>query len=165
MSDAVDQWERVLDPEVVRLSLFLVTMFITMFEILQDSIVDDLRDFCSSGVDENGPSVDPEYKSKVLCKNKSPLYASLQWLREHEVIKDEDFAAFEQLKKTRNLLAHELFGVVTGHVESPHEVQFDIFVALLRKIGVWWVVVSKYRPTHISMGKRLMKRISFLAQF
>lgn len=140
MSNTADQWERFLDPDEVRPSLFMATMFITAFEILQDSIVDELRGFYTSGLNEHGPIVEPEYQSKVLSKNKSPLYASLQWLREHDAINDEDLALFEQLKKTRNILAHELFGVVTGEVESPHEVQFDSLLALLRKVGVWWVV-------------------------
>ncbi|WP_050416499.1 hypothetical protein [Azoarcus sp. CIB] len=140
MSDTADQWERFLDPDVVRPSLFLATMFITTFEILKDSVVDDIRGYYTNGFDENGPTVEPEYRSKVLSKNKSPLYASLQWLRENDAIDNEDLATFEQLKKTRNLLAHQLFAVVTGQVESAHEAQFDALVALLRKIGVWWVV-------------------------
>lgn len=140
MNKTSDQWERFLDPDVVRPSLFLATMFITAFEILQDSIVDDLRDFYTAGMNRDGPIIDSDYKSKVLSTNKSALYASLQWLREHEAINDDDLTLFEQLKKTRNLLAHELFGVVIGQVESSHEVQFDALVALLRKIGVWWIV-------------------------
>lgn len=140
MNDTADQWERFLDPDIVRPSLFLATMFITAFEILQDSIVDDLRGFYTTGFDENGLIADSEYKSRVLSKNRSPLYASLQWLRENDAINDEDLANFERLKKTRNLLAHELFGVVSGQVESSHEAQFDVLVALLRKIGAWWVV-------------------------
>ncbi|AKU12762.1 hypothetical protein AzCIB_2869 [Azoarcus sp. CIB] len=102
--------------------------------------MDDIRGYYTNGFDENGPTVEPEYRSKVLSKNKSPLYASLQWLRENDAIDNEDLATFEQLKKTRNLLAHQLFAVVTGQVESAHEAQFDALVALLRKIGVWWVV-------------------------
>lgn len=140
MSNTADQWERFLDPDVVIPSLFLATMFITTFEILKDSIVEDIRSFYTNGFDENGPIVEPEYQSKVLSKNKSPLYASLQWLREHDAIDDEDLANFEKLKGTRNLLAHQLFLVVTGQVESSHETEFDSLVALLRKIGVWWVV-------------------------
>lgn len=140
MSDTLEQWERFLNPDVVRPSLFLATMFITTFEILKDSIVDGIRDFYTNGFDENGPRVGPDYQSKVLSKNKSPLYASLKWLRESGAIDDEDLAAFEKLKETRNLLAHQLFAVVTGQVESSHEAQFDSLVALLRKIGVWWVV-------------------------
>jgi hypothetical protein len=140
MSDTADQWERFLDPDVVKPSLFLATMFITTFEILKDSIVDDIRGFYTNGFGEHGPTVDPEYQSNVLSKNKNPLYASLQWLRENDAIDDEDLATFEKLRNTRNLLAHQLFAVVTGQVDSAHEAQFDSLVALLRKIGVWWVV-------------------------
>lgn len=140
MSNTADKWEQFLDPEVIRPSLFLATMFITTFEILKDSIVEDIRGFYMNGFDEHGPTVDPEYQSEVLSKNRSPLYASLQWLRENDAIDDKDLATFENLKKTRNLLAHQLFAIVTGQVESAHEAQFDTLVALLRKIGVWWVV-------------------------
>lgn len=140
MATNTDKWERFLDPDIVRPSLFLATMFITTFEILKDSIVNDVRDFYTDGFDENGPTVGTEYQSKVLFKNKSPLYASLQWLRENDAIHDDDLVTFEKLKITRNQLAHQLFAVVTGQVESAHESQFADLVALLRKIGVWWVV-------------------------
>ncbi|MCP9935125.1 hypothetical protein KBZ08_14530 [Cyanobium sp. Candia 9D4] len=140
MASTDDQWERFLDPDVVRPSLFLATMFITTFEILKDSIVEDVRGFYTNVVIERGPTISDEYQSKVLSKNKSPLYASLQWLRENDAIDEEDLTTFEKLKSTRNQLAHQLFAVVTGQVESAHETQFEELVALLRKIGVWWVV-------------------------
>jgi hypothetical protein len=140
MNNTANQWERFLDPDMVRPSLFLAAMFITTFEILKDFIIDNIRNFYSVGFNEHGQTVDPEYQSKVLSKNKSVLYASLQWLREHDAIDDEDLETFEQLKSTRNKLAHQLFSVVTGKVPSAHEAQFDTLVALLRKIGVWWVV-------------------------
>lgn len=140
MASNTDQWERFLDPEIVRPSLFLATMFITTFEILKDSIVDDVRDFYTDGFDEHGPTVGAEYQSAVLSKNKSPLYASLQWLRENNAIDDDDLLIFEKLKITRNQLAHQLFAVVTGQVESAHQAQFSALVALLRKIGIWWIV-------------------------
>ena len=140
MISATDQWERFLDPEMVRPSQFMAAMFITAFEILKDSIVSDVREFYTNGFDESGPTVGDEYQIKVLSRNRSPLYASLQWLRENGAIGDEDLAIFEKLKLTRNQLAHELFAVVTGQVESAYEAQFTDLVTLLRKIGVWWVV-------------------------
>lgn len=140
MATNTEQWERFLDPEMVRPSLFQATMFITAFEILKDSIVDDVRNFFTDGFDEHGSTVGTEYKSKVLSKNKSPLYASLQWLRENDAIDDDDLITFEKLKFTRNQLAHQLFAVVSGQVDSAHQAQFAALVALLRKIGVWWVV-------------------------
>lgn len=140
MSDTSEQWERFLNPDVVKPSLFQATMFITTFEILKGAIIDNIRDFYANGFDENGPRVGPDYQSQVLFRNRSPLYASLNWLRESDAINDEDLAVFEKLKVTRNLLAHQLFAVVTGQVKCAHQSQFDSLVALLRKIGVWWVV-------------------------
>ncbi len=140
MTSTADQWERFLDPDMVMPSLFTAAMFITAFEILKDSIVSDVREFYTNGFDESGPTVGDEYQIKVLSRNRSPLYASLQWLRENGAIGDEDLAIFEKLKLTRNQLAHELFAVVTGQVESAYEAQFTDLVTLLRKIGVWWVV-------------------------
>lgn len=140
MDTNADRWERFLDPDVVRPSLFLATMFITTFEILKNSVVDRIRDFHTNSFDQNGPAVDPDYQHKVASRNKSILYASLDWLREHEAIDHSDLETFERLKKTRNQLAHQLFDVVTGQAESDHEVKFDVLVELLRKIEVWWVV-------------------------
>jgi hypothetical protein len=135
-----ERWERFLDPEVVRPSLFMATMFITTFEILKNSIVDRIRDFYLIGWSEEGNTVSPDYAAKVLSRNKSAVYASLSWLMENQAINESDLVTFEQLKKTRNLLAHRLFDVVTGQAKSPHEAQFTVLVELLRKIEVWWVV-------------------------
>jgi hypothetical protein len=140
MTDSNEHWERFLDPEVVRPSLFMATMFITAFEILKNSIVDRLRDFYSIGWTSDATTVSPDYVSNVLSRNKSAVYASLNWLMEQEAINEPDLAIFEQLKITRNLLAHQLFDVVTGQTESPHQEQFIVLVELLRKIEVWWVV-------------------------
>ncbi|MFC5522395.1 hypothetical protein [Polaromonas jejuensis] len=140
MSAHEERWERFLDPDVVRPSLFMATMFITTFEILKNSIVDRIRDFYSIGWSEEGSTVSPKYEANVLARNKSTVYASLNWLLEHQAINDEDLKTFELLKKTRNLLAHQLFAVVTGQAESNHTDQFHVLVELLRKIEVWWVV-------------------------
>lgn len=140
METNADRWERFLDPTVVAPSLFLATMFITTFEILKDVIVDRIRDFYTNGFDQNGQIVGLDYQHKVISRNKSILYASLDWLCEYDVIDRRDLETFERLKKTRNQLAHQLFNVVIGQVESDHEAQFEVLVELLRKIEVWWVV-------------------------
>lgn len=140
MNEQEEHWARFLDPEVVRPSLFMATMFITTFEILKNSIVDRIRDFYAIGWSSDGNTVSPEYVNDVLSRNKSAVYASLNWLVAQQVIDESDLTIFEQLKKTRNLLAHRLFDVVTCQAESPHQEQFITLVNLLRKIEVWWVV-------------------------
>ena len=140
MSTYDDQWERFLDPDVLRPSLLTAAMFITTFEILKNSIVGRIRDFYSIGWLIEGEILSPEYKAKVLSRDKSPVYASLNWLHENQVINSNDLVIFEQLKNTRNLVAHRLFDIVTGQAKSNHTEQFQALVELLRKIEVWWVV-------------------------
>jgi hypothetical protein len=140
MKATTDSWERLLDPDVVRPSLFAATIFITVFEILKDSVVDKVRTFYTNGFDEDGEIVNGDYKRKVLALNKSVLYASLSWLQQHEAIDEQDLKTFEKLKETRNQLAHQLFAVVTGQKESEHESQLEVLIELLRKIEIWWVV-------------------------
>lgn len=140
MDTNADRWERSLDPDVLRPSLFLATMFITTFEILKNSVVDRIRNFYSVGWSESGSTVNPEYQREVASRKKSILYASLEWLIEHETIDTKDLETFEKLKGIRNQLAHQLFEVVTGQIESEHETQFSVLVELLRKIEVWWVI-------------------------
>ncbi|GAI34251.1 unnamed protein product, partial [marine sediment metagenome] len=73
-------WERFLNPEILRTNLIVASLFITAFEMLKDSIIGHIRDFFTNGFDENGWIIDDKYKTEVLSKNKSPLYASLAWL-------------------------------------------------------------------------------------
>ena len=140
MSTHEDQWERFLDPDVLRPSLFMATMFITTFEILKNSVVDRSRDLYSIGWSEEGSTVSLAYKAEVLSHHESPVYASLNWLHENQVIDDGDLEIFEQIKSTRNFVAHQLFDIVTGQAKSNHIDQFRVLVELLRKIEVWWVV-------------------------
>lgn len=106
MTTNVDRWEKFLDPDVVRPSLFLATMFITTFEILKNSVVDRIRDFYTNDFDQNGLIISHEYQQKVTSRSKSVLYATLDWLRENDVVDDSDLATFERLKKVRNQIAH-----------------------------------------------------------
>ena len=76
MTNTEDRWEKFLNPDVVRPSLFMATMFITTFEILKYSIIDRIRDFYTNTWDETGAVVGPQYQSDVSSRNKSALYAS-----------------------------------------------------------------------------------------
>ncbi|MEL6358184.1 MAG: hypothetical protein AAFQ37_14775 [Bacteroidota bacterium] len=58
MSTAKEQvrqsWEKFLNPSVVRSNLITASLFLTAYELLQDSVVARIRDFFSVDFDENG---------------------------------------------------------------------------------------------------------------
>lgn len=140
MRSVSHEWEQFLSPDFTRDRLISASMYITTFEMLKDSIVGRIRDFYSIGFNESGPISNPDYQTRVLSRNKSVLYASLEWLIEIAAIQKSDLEVFERLKTVRNKLAHELPSIVLGGAELQLAAHFEEALTLLRKIEVWWVV-------------------------
>lgn len=141
MASKVSQsWEDFLNPDVIRPRLIAASVFISGFELLKDSIIGRISDFLADGFDRSGPILGSRYKAEVLSRNKSPVYASLSWLRERDVVDDHDLAAFERAKACRNTLAHRLFSALGVEGLPPDFGQcFNDMLAVLRKIEVWWI--------------------------
>lgn len=134
-------WEDFLNPDVVRPHLIRTSIYIFAYEILRDSIVGRIRDFFCNGFNEKGDIIDPKYKTKVLGLNKSPVYASLEWLKSMNAINQNDIATFDKIKKCRNTIVHD-FSRLTAATGLPQgfENNFGDMVSLLRKIEVWWIM-------------------------
>lgn len=147
-------WEDFLNPDVTRGRLSAASIYIASFEALKDCIVDRIRDFFCTGFNQSGEIINPRYQSHVLSRNRSPLYASLDWLKELNVIDDVDVEVFERAKACRNKLAHELFSAVSLEgLPSNFDECFADMVALLNKIEVWWIVNVEI-PTSPDMDDR-----------
>jgi hypothetical protein len=138
---ATRSWEEFLDPDVTRPRLIAASIYIAGFEALRDAIVGRIRDFFWTGFNEStGDRIDPKYQSRVLSRNRSPVYASLDWLREMRAIDDADVLAFEQVQSCRNTLAHKLLSTLGSEgLPGDFEKSFSKMVVLLRKVEVWWI--------------------------
>lgn len=137
---AQESWERFLNPDELRPTLMLSSIYISTFEILKDVIISRIKDFYWRGFDENGDIIDPKYQSDVLAKNSSPLYASLLWLKEAEAITDSDIELFNQIKKRRNDIAHEMFRMLSEGLPVDFAERFNDMVSLISKIEKWWII-------------------------
>jgi hypothetical protein len=91
-------WEDSLNPDVMRSRLLSASVYITTFEMLQDFIVGRIRDCFTNGFDKRRGLLDPKYEADVLRRNRSPIYASLDWLKENGAIDEPDLATFQCLK-------------------------------------------------------------------
>jgi hypothetical protein len=135
------KWEEFLDPEVMRERLISASIFIAGFESLKGSVTEDVRGFFWCGFDESGDKISPDYATKVLKRQRSEVYACLDWLKEMGAIDDADIATFMRVKNCRNRLAHELFSLIGSEGLPPDLPQrFEELIILVRKIGVWWVM-------------------------
>ncbi|WP_269522601.1 hypothetical protein [Coraliomargarita parva] len=129
-----------LHPDVLRPKLISASIFIAAFESFKSLIIEDVKDFYIFPVGEPDERSRENYFSKVLSLNKSPLYASFEWLKEREAIDDSDIEKFNRLKKMRNSLAHGLYEKI-GSEDFPDLTEdFTIMAELMQKIKVWWIM-------------------------
>lgn len=135
-----EAWEAFLDPDVLRPNLIIASLYIAAFELLRSSIVDRIKSFYSTGFDQNGPRIGADYESEVSSRNRSPVYASLEWLKENGATDDNDLAIFEQVKECRNRLAHEIVGLLSNGIPPDLPMRFADMTALIDKIEKWWIV-------------------------
>lgn len=157
MSDIKKSWEEFLNPDVLRPKLISASIFLAAYEMLRNTIIDRTADFYSFIFHEKSADVNPKYKSEVLSRNPSPLYASLSWLKEENVLDEKDLVEFENIKKSRNRVAHELAKIVGGDISLDFYEQFPSLMALIRKIDLWWVVNFEI-PTNPDMdGKEIVE--------
>lgn len=141
MKEEVERsWERFLNPESLRANLMMAAIFVSVFEMLKDSIVSHIRNFFTNGFDENGAIVEETYESDVLARNKSVVFASLDWLRDEGVISNVDIELFKQVRNCRNEIAHEMMQVLTHGFTLERAEMFNQMVGLLDKIERWWIV-------------------------
>ncbi len=133
-------WERFLNPEILRTNLIVASLYITAFEILKDSIIGHTHDFFTDGFDESGWIINDRYKSEVLSLNKSPLYASLEWLKNMNVINEADIDNFNEIKNCRNELVHEIANFISKGPNIDPLPLFSKITDLLYKIEKWWIL-------------------------
>ena len=139
--DYREQWESFLNPEVFKDRLINISMYITIYEMLKDSIINGLKDFyIMTLIGARDLEGEEEYRSKVLSRRKNHLYASISWLIEHEVINEVDKENIEALKNYRNYLAHEMSDIVfNGEIKDLMK-NFLCAYQLVHKIENWWII-------------------------
>lgn len=138
--ESLDKWERFLTPEVLRANLIMASLYIAAFEMLKNTIIDRIRNYHIIGHDGNDWIIDQKYEESVLRRNRSPVYASLDWLKEMGAITDGDITVFARVKECRNELAHEITRMLMDGLPNNFSERFEELVALLEKIEKWWIV-------------------------
>ena len=118
MRDVEQTWADFLNPDVVRQKLTMVGLFMVAHEFLVDCIRDRPLRFFSDEF-RDGLSIPSEaYKAKVLAlypKNKLDAWrGGIEWLKRMDVIDETDEIVIQEVRKVRNVMAHELRNIIGG---------------------------------------------------
>lgn len=139
MNDVDAQWKKFLTPEILKNNLISASIFITGFEILKNLIIERVEEaYTEFFEDKAQPGV--KYKKDVLESNKSILYASLEWLREAQVISPDELKNFENIKNIRNSVVHEFPNILTNGLPFDFLKCFEDILYLINVIEKWWVI-------------------------
>jgi len=140
MDDSVSQsWEKLLNPATLRRNLMLAGLFIAAHEMLMDSLVRQVKEVF---VYENGDArVEDHYRTSVLSLDpKYPLRASCLWLRDANVLGEQDVQTVDAIRRHRNELAHDLPSFLA---DTDRSVSLELLTStreLLGKVDRWFAV-------------------------
>jgi hypothetical protein len=132
-------WAKFLNPEVLRSNLIVAPIFLAAYEMLRASVIDRIRSFFSHEFRNGEWIASEDYQKKCLALDKSPLRASLLWLKQMSAIDDADIARADRIREHRNQLAHDLPKFL-GAPDSEVNVQLLVGIyELVTKIDRWWI--------------------------
>lgn len=142
------QWKNILDVDALKENISVISLFITVYELLEDCIISKPKDYYT--IIEFDEKAKSEYKEKVLnlydedaCpgvpRNRRDLISSLIWFRNNGAINDDDIQIFAESKTLRNKLTHEMLASIAEGTEQILE-QFSLMYALFCKIEKWWIL-------------------------
>lgn len=148
MADISQQWKNIFDKDILRGSVNIIALYITVYELLEDTIISRPKDFYT--VVEFDDRAKQQYEQEVLAlyrkeacpglniKNKA-LIASLLWFKRNGAIDDHDIQIFTESRKLRNKITHEMYGAIVEGRSAIVE-QFALLYCLFCKIERWWVL-------------------------
>ena len=138
--DNTGKWLKFLDPENLKDKLIFSSLYIATFESFKDYVVEEVKFFFNTGFSDGEYTFSKEYNSKVLSKDKSVLKATLYWLKNFGAIEDRDIEIFNELRKYRNKLSHELMGLLFEGLPEELPEKFIQLIKLRVKIEKWWIL-------------------------
>lgn len=135
-----EKWMRFLDPENLKDGLIFSSLYIATYESFKGYVMEEVKFFFNNGFDNGKYIFSDSYNSDVLSKDKSAVKATLLWLKEHGAIEDRDIEIFDELRKYRNKLAHELMGLLFEGLPEELPDKFIELIKLRVKIEKWWIL-------------------------
>ncbi len=135
----MEPYKKFSNPAILKSNLILSSLYLSAYEILKSSIVDNIISFFSDDFEDGKPIPDDQYKEEVSKTDKDLLRASCLWLKKMGVITQEEVDQVQRIREHRNLIAHELPKVLLHPgVEIKLEYLLQIW-DLVKKIELWWV--------------------------
>lgn len=142
MNDYSEKFFELLNPDMLKEQLILISLFIAVYENFKSTIIENVKYFYWSGY-ENGKEQFEYYEQDVLSKVKSKknrqIKATLHWLKEAGAMTEEDKQNFTKITEMRNSLAHNMSATLLEGLPPNFNDLYVNMLGLFEKIIKWWI--------------------------
>lgn len=158
-----EQWKNLFDRDVLKDSIQMLALYITVYELLESTVISNPKDFFT--VIDWDDKAKREYHEHVLTLynpkaipgingRRKDIISSLLWFKSSGAIDDNDIQVFTDSKRLRNTLAHKMFESIADGGSKVVE-QFSKMYTLFCKIERWWImeievpISGDFEPGHV----------------
>lgn len=139
----VDDWKNILDEDILKININFAAVFVMNYECLKEFVIEQVRSFYSEHFYMDGDSIACEesdtYKKQVRNLDKNLENASLKWFMDAEAITQEDYDIYQNIRKRRNDITHELLkNLYVGFGEEDAQLFADM-LRIYNKLDKWWI--------------------------
>lgn len=139
----VDNWKNILDEDILKININFAAVFVMNYECLKEFVIEQVRSFYSEHFYMDGDSIVCEesdtYKKKVRNLDENLENASLKWFMDAEAITQEDYDIYQNIRKRRNDITHELLkNLNVGFGEEDAQLFADM-LRIYNKLDKWWI--------------------------
>lgn len=142
------EWRNIFDRDILRESVNIIALYITMYELLEDTLISRPKDFFTElEYDEQAKKQYEEHVLSLYDKSACPginsknkeLIASLLWFKKMDAIDDNDIQTFANLRTIRNEVTHQMLHAI-AEGGSKYLIQLMELYKLFCKIERWWIL-------------------------
>lgn len=144
----LEYYENLLNETKLKDNLIISSIFITVFEHVKESMIENVKSFLNDFKFENGDFFEIEsLQYKELRKRKikeigkpNVFFSTLLWLVDEGCLNDTDYMIMSTARDIRNNYAHNLFNVL-GIGVTDRDIEMLIkMLAVYSKFDTWWIV-------------------------
>lgn len=130
-------YEKLLNPQKLRANLLSASLYLTSYELMRSSVVDNVRGFFSIGSDAREHA---RYKREVLrLYPKDAFQATCLWVQNNAGLSSADIREIQELRNKRNQVAHELPKLIADVDASLDLSWLHRIRAIVAKFDRWWL--------------------------
>lgn len=156
----MDNWKNILDEDILKTNINFSAVFVMNYECLKEFVIEQIRDFYSEHFYNDGNNDGTKlaceessvYKKEVRSLDENIENASLKWFIDAGAITQEDYDTYQNIRKKRNDITHELLKNLNAGFNEEDVELFSDMRRIYNKLDKWWINEIEI-PTSVGIPK------------